>query len=128
MLRQLNEKNLLLYAAQNYKNPRYSDIDEFYEDLKRFKYIKRLFNRYLENDNLAERLILNHMIAVFNAFGIEASLKILELKLEDKHWPIAKPFLLFLKLLKFFEKSNFHDFLLHTPSKISKSIPVLYPF
>ena len=63
--KQLTEKNLLLYAAQNYKNPRYSDIDEFYEDLKRFKYIKRLLNRYLETDDLAERLLLNLFIVVF---------------------------------------------------------------
>ena len=96
----LTEDTLLLYAAKHYMNPQFSDIEDFNEDLKRFKYIKRLFNRYLENDSLAERLILNHMIAVFNAFGIEASLKILELKLEDKHWPIAKPFLLFLNYIK----------------------------
>ena len=83
----LTEDTLLLYAAKHYMNPQFSDIEDFNEDLKRFKYIKRLFNRYLENDNLAERLILNHMIAVFNAFGIEASLKILELKLEDKNPP-----------------------------------------
>ena len=72
----LTEDTLLLYAAKHYMNPQFSEIEDFNEDLKRFKYIKRLFNRYLENDSLAERLILNHMIAVFNAFGIEASLKI----------------------------------------------------
>ena len=52
MLRHLNEKNLLLYAAQNYKNPRFADIDEFNEDLKRFKYIKRLFKKYIANKNI----------------------------------------------------------------------------
>lgn len=96
----LTEENLFLYAAKYYTNPHFSDIDEFYEDLKRFKYIKRLLNRYIENDKLAERLILNHLIAVFNAFGIEASLAILELKLEYKHWPVIKPFLLFLKYIR----------------------------
>ena len=65
---ELTEENLFLYAAKHYYNPQFSDIDEFYEDLKRFKYIKRLANRYLETDELAERLILNHMIVVFNAF------------------------------------------------------------
>ena len=100
MLRQLNEKNLLLYAAQNYKNPRYSDIDEFYEDLKRFKYIKRLLNRYLETDDLAFRLLLNHFIVVFNMFGVKAALNIIELKLDDKHWPVVKTFLIFLKYIK----------------------------
>ena len=97
---ELTEKNLFLYAAKHYKNPKFADIDEFYEDLKRFKYIKRLLNRYLETDDLAERLLLNHFIVVFNMFGIEAALNILELKLEDKHWPIVKPFLIFLNYIK----------------------------
>ena len=97
---ELTEKNLFLYAAKHYKNPKFADIDEFYEDLKRFNYIKRLLNRYLEADDLAERLLLNHFIVVFNMFGIEAALNILELKLEDKHWPIVKPFLIFLNYIK----------------------------
>ena len=97
---ELTEKNLFLYAAKHYKNPKFADIDEFYEDLKRGKYIKRLLNRYLEADDLAERLLLNHFIVVFNMFGIEAALNILELKLEDKHWPIVKPFLIFLNYIK----------------------------
>jgi len=96
---ELTEKNLFLYAAKHYKNPKFSDIDDFYEDLKRFKYIKRLLNRYIESDELSERLILNHLIVVFNMFGIEAALEILNLKLEDRHWPVMKPFLVFLKYI-----------------------------
>lgn len=95
----LNEKNLLLYAAKHYYNPRFSDIEEFHEDLKRFKYIKRLVNRYLDNDVLTERLILNHLIVIFNVFGIEPSLKMLEVKLDKEHWPVIKPFLIFLKYI-----------------------------
>ena len=94
---ELTEDNLFLYAAKHYYNPQFSDIEEFYEDLKRFKYIKRLVNRYLETNELADRLILNHLIVVFNVFGVEAGLNILELKLEDKHWPVVKPFLIFLQ-------------------------------
>jgi len=97
---ELTEENLFLYAAKHYYNPQFSDIEEFHEDLKRFKYIKRLVNRYLENGDLAERLILNHMIVVFNSFGVEAGLKILELKLDEKHWPVVKPFLIFLKYIR----------------------------
>ena len=100
IFKELTEKNLFLYAAKHYKNPKFADIDEFYEDLKRFKYIKRLLNRYLETDDLAERLLLNHLIVVFNMFGIEAALEILELKLEDRHWPVVKPFLIFLNYIK----------------------------
>lgn len=100
IFKELTEKNLFLYAAKHYKNPKFADIDEFYEDLKRFKYVKRLLNRYIETDELAERLLLNHFIVIFNMFGIEAALAILELKLEDKHWPIVKPFLIFLNYIK----------------------------
>lgn len=97
---ELNDDNLFLYAAKHYYNPKFSDVEEFYEDLKRFKYIKRLVNRYLDNGELAERLILNHLIVVFNAFGPEAMLNILELKLDDKHWPVVKPFLIFLNYIR----------------------------
>ena len=97
---ELTEQNVLLYAAKHYYKPQFSDIEEFYEDLKRFKYIKRLLNRYLEQNELAERLILNHLIVIFNSFGIEAALNILDLKLDDKHWPVMKPFLVYLRYIK----------------------------
>ena len=58
----VTESNLLLYAAQNYHNPLTASSEDFYEDLKRFKYIKRLVNRYLSTNELSERLILNHLI------------------------------------------------------------------
>jgi len=97
---ELTEDNLLLYAAKHYRNPNFSDIDEFYEDLKRFKYIKRLVNRYLDQDDLSERLILNHLIVIFNSFGIEAALNMLDLKLDGRHWPVIKPFLIYLKYIR----------------------------
>jgi len=97
---ELNDDNFLLFAIKYYDNPHCSTKDDFYEDLKRFKYIKRLLNRYLETDDLSERLILNHLIVIFNMFGIEAALNILDLKLEEKHWPVVKPFLIFLKYIK----------------------------
>jgi hypothetical protein len=100
IFKELTEKNLLLYAAKHYSNPKFSDIDDFNEDLKRFKYIKRLLNRYIDTDELSERLILNHLIVIFNMFGVEAALNILDLKLEKKHWPIIKPFLIFLNYIK----------------------------
>ena len=96
---ELTEDNLFLYAAKHYRNPQFTDIEEFYEDLKRFKYIKRLINRYIEHDELAERLLLNHSIVIFNSFGIEGSLNILELKMDEKHWPVLKPFLIYLKYI-----------------------------
>lgn len=97
---QLTDDTLFLYAAKHYYNPQFSDVDEFFEDLKRFKYIKRLVNRYLETDEFPHRLLLNHIIVIFNVFGIEASLKILELRLDEKHWPVIKPILLYLSYIR----------------------------
>ena len=96
----LTEQNMLLYAAKHYYNPRFSDIEEFNEDLKRFKYIKRLVNRYIENGVLSERLILNHLIILFNVFDIEPALNMLNIKLNDRQWAVVKPFLVFLKYIK----------------------------
>jgi hypothetical protein len=95
----LTEKNLIVYAAKHYYNPKCIDSDEFFEDLKRFKYIKRLLNRYIETGIISERLILNHLIVVFNAFGFEAGLNILELKIKKEDWKILKPFLIFIKAI-----------------------------
>ena len=99
-MEKLTEQNLLLYAAKHYYNPRFSDIEEFNEDLKRFKYIKRVVNRYLETGKLSERLILNHIIILFNVFDIEPALNMLEIKLDEKQWPVVKPFLVFLNYIK----------------------------
>ncbi len=100
MIEKLTEENLFLFAAKHYYNPAFSDAEEFYEDLNRFKYIKRLSNRYIESRKLADRLLLNHIIIIFNVFGIKPALAILEYRLDKKHWNVIKPFLLFLKYIK----------------------------
>ena len=96
----LTKENLIVYAAKHYYNPKCIDSEEFFEDLKRFKYIKRLLNRYKTTGELSERLIINHLIVIFNVFGHEAVLDILELKIELDHWETLKPFLIFLKAIK----------------------------
>lgn len=95
----LNEDNFILFAAKNYSNPQCTDINEFYEDLNRFKYLKRLLKRYVEHDDLQYRLILNHIIVLYNLFGIEASNKMLKYKLEKDLLPAAKTFLVYLNYL-----------------------------
>lgn len=95
----LNRKNFELYAAQNYNNPECIDIEEFKEDLARFKYLKRLLRRYEVSDELQERLILNHLIVLYNVFGIEAANKMIWYKIEPEHWTYIKPFLVFLNYL-----------------------------
>lgn len=98
----VDEDNFVIFAARHYYNPKCIDIEEFYEDLNRIKYIKRLLNRYVsrEDKKLSVRLILNHIVVIFNVFGVEASLKIMRLKFNDNHWSIIKPFLVFLKYIK----------------------------
>ena len=68
-MQQLDDSNFMLYAAANYDNPQLYDTDEFYDDLKRFKYLKRLLKTYLNSGVLKLHLILNHLIVLFNVFG-----------------------------------------------------------
>lgn len=96
----LDESNFLLYAARNYYSPRCIDAEEFYDDLNRFKYIKRLVNRYKNGGDLGERLILNHITVLMNVFGYEAGLKMLEYKIGLDEWPIIKPFLVMTKSIE----------------------------
>lgn len=97
---QLNEDNFLLYAAKNYYNPRCIEAEEFYDDLNRFKYVKRLVNRYVRTGNLAERLILNHIIIILNVFGNEPGILMLMYRVGPEGLPALKSFLLYLKAIK----------------------------
>ena len=96
----LLEENLVRFAIKQYYTPLGIDFDEFYTDLKRFQYVKRLLNRYCDYGKLGERLVLNHLIVIFNVFGYYGGLKILGLKLDERHWPVIKPFLVFLKAIR----------------------------
>lgn len=94
MIDKIDETNFLLYAAKHYDNPQCFDTLEFYEDMSRFKYIKRLFNRYEETGELKERLILNHLIILYNVFG-PATTRMLFFKLNG-HLHLLKPFIILL--------------------------------
>ena len=99
LFEELNEENFLLFAAKHYYNPVCIDADEFFEDIKRFKYIKRLINRYHETGNVPINLLLNHLIVIFNVFDVGPGLKLLEYKLEKKYLDVKKPCLVFLKIV-----------------------------
>lgn len=96
---ELNNKNFLLFAAKNYQNSQCMTQEEFEEDLQRFKYLKRLFNRYEVNNELSERLILNHLIVLYNVFGIKAANHMMFYKIEEKNWSVLKTFLVYLNYL-----------------------------
>lgn len=91
----LNDANALVYAAKNYDNPHFFDTIEFYEDLSRFKYIKKLFGRYAETGEINERLVLNHLIVIYNVFGVEAATRLLFLRMKE-YSSFLKPFLILL--------------------------------
>jgi hypothetical protein len=91
----LNAKNFVLYAAKHYDNPSCESIEEFHDDLNRFKYIKRLFTKYQETGEIKERLVLNHLIALYNLFGAVPTTRMLFFKLEG-NWEMLKPYLVYL--------------------------------
>ena len=92
----LTEESFLMFAMREYNNMQCTDIEEFYDDLKKIKYIKRLFNIYKNDGQLKERLILNHLITWYNVFPIQAGTRILFYKIEEQFWPMLKTFLIFL--------------------------------
>lgn len=94
----LNNNNYILYAAQHYVNPSCYGTAEFYDDLKRISYIRRLFQKYQQSNDLRDRLILNHLIVLFNVFDEDAIIKLLFLRLTGYHH-FLKPFLVFLNKL-----------------------------
>ena len=97
---ELNNDNFELYAAKHYRNPACLDVADFKEDLARFKYINRLLRKYQNNNVLSERLILNHLITLYNVFEINATTRMLFYRVSTPNWPVIKTFLLYLGYLK----------------------------
>ena len=105
---ELNENNYMLFAIKFYDNPHALTKEEFEDDLKRIKYVKRLLKRYKNTGVLKTHLILNHLTVLFNVFG-EASVPLLFYNLEEDLWPAIKSFLLFLKRVPEFPKGSIHE-------------------
>ena len=94
MFDDLNDKNILLYAAKCYDKPNCID-SEFDEDYKRIRYIKRLLHRYRLSGDLKERLLLNHLVVVQNVFGIIPSTRMLFFRLDERDYSALKTLLLY---------------------------------
>ena len=92
---ELNDDNFLIFAIKNYQNPSCTGMAELEDDLKRFKYLKRLFNRYEKTGEPNERLIINHLVLIYNVFG-KWTTEMLFYKLEEKYWSNLKTFLVYL--------------------------------
>lgn len=95
----LEESTFLIYASKHYDNPHCHSVEEFEEDIKRIKYIKKLFMKYKQNGEMNERLILNHLIIFYNCFGQNA-IPMLFMKLEQYH-SVLKPFVSYLNVLPY---------------------------
>ena len=100
---ELTPENINMFAMKHYDNPQADGEEEFQDDLKRFKYLKRLLKKYHEGGELKERLILNHIIVLSNVFGIEASTTLLLFKIEPEYWPELKTFLAYLNMISWNE-------------------------
>ena len=100
MYEKITSENVFMFAIKHYDNPQCEGEKEFQDDLKRFKYIKRLLRKYYDTGVLKERLLLNHLIVLNNVFGPDACATLLLYKIQQEYWPAMKSFLLFLNVLK----------------------------
>ena len=91
----LNDNNFLLFAMNHYDNPQCHSLEEFDEDIKKFLYLKKLITRYRKDNDLKERLILNHIIVLYNVFGQNAT-RMLFYKIDKDYWDVLVTFLYFL--------------------------------
>ena len=105
---ELNEDNYLLFAIKYYDNPQAVTKEDFDEDLKKFKYVKRLLKRYMNTGVLKTHLIINHLIVLFNVFD-EATIPLLIYKLEPELWPSITSFLIFLNRIPEYPHTLIHD-------------------
>jgi len=98
MINELNEETFLMFAIKHYDNPGCTGISDLQEDLKRFVYLRRLLTRYENTNVLNERLIVNHLLVLYNVFN-QAATDMIVYKLSDL-MPLIKPFLVFLNRMK----------------------------
>jgi hypothetical protein len=99
MFKEITKDNWLLFAQQNYDNPTLETEIEFYDDIKRFKYLKRLFRKYDITGEIKIRLILNHLVVLQNVFGAEVAITLLLYKIDNKYWSVLKTCLNYLEYL-----------------------------
>ena len=100
MYENITTNNFVMYAIKHYDNPQCEGEKEFHDDMKRFKYIKRLFKKYSLGGQLKERLLLNHIIVLRNLFGTEACVTLLLFKTQKEYLSVLKSFLIFLNMIR----------------------------
>ena len=106
MYEKITSENVMMFAIKYYDNPQCEGEKEFHDDMKRFKYVKRLLRKYKDTSVLKERLLLNHIIILNNLFGPEACVTLLLFKIQREHWETLKSFLIFLNKIREDELSD----------------------
>jgi len=106
MFKEITKDNWLLFAQKQYDKPILNSEQEFYDDLKRFKYLKRLFRKYKITGNIKVRLAVNHIIVLQNVFGVEAAITLLLYKVDRSYWGALKTILEYLGYLYSHELDN----------------------
>ena len=109
MYEKITSDNVIMFAIKHYDNPQCEGVREFYDDMKRFKYIKRLLRKHKDTGILKERLLLNHIIILNNLFGPEACVTLLLFKIQREYWETLKSFLLFLNIIRDDELQNIKE-------------------
>ena len=94
----LSNENIMLYSTKAYDKPN-CIMSEFKEDMKRFNYLKRLFYRYRKIGEIKERLVLNHLVVLYNVFGVEAATRLLFYKIAKEDYSALKTYLVFLSCM-----------------------------
>ena len=100
MYEKITTENVMMFAIKHYDNPQCEGEKEFHDDMKRFKYIKRLLRKHKDSDILKERLLLNQIIILNNLFGPEACVTLLLFKIQQEYWGTLKSFLLYLNMIR----------------------------
>ena len=95
----LTPENINMFAMKHYDNTSCVDEQEFLDDMKRFKYLKRLFRKYDTSKEFKSRLIINHVIVLANVFGVDAATTLLFFKIDKQHWYLLKTILIFLNYM-----------------------------
>jgi len=96
---ELNNANFDIYAANHYRNTACLEAQDFYDDVAKFKYVVRLLRRYRDTGKIQERLLLNHIITIYNVFEISAANRMIFYKVDPNLWPALKTFLVYLNYL-----------------------------
>ena len=99
MYEKITSENVTMFAIKHYDNPHCESEKEFNDDMKRFKYLKRLFIKYNTSKEFKSRLILNHIVILANLFGVDAATTLLFFKIDKLHWSILKTILIFLNYM-----------------------------